>query len=180
MTTLPIQEKNIAHSCITIYTDASVCLQTKAAGWACWVKNGINKATILSGKFKNPIKCPTEAELMAIVNALVAVKKLHEPKNNILIIVTDSLSAQRYISHVQSFVSNKKLTRSQRDKNIRRPQNHLWDLAIMAIQIVPEGCYLKVNKVKAHSKKDGVRSYVNDLVDKAAKQKMREARKQGE
>ena len=44
-------------------------------------------------------------------------------------------------------------------------------------KIIPQDCQLRVNKVKAHTGERDARSYVNYLVDKAARIKMKEARK---
>lgn len=154
--------------CITIYTDASHCCKTKTGGWACWVKVSKYETFQSSGFFKTPVYDSTDAELRAIANALSCVIKTLDVKGKILVVVTDSSMAIDYIK------LNVKRPRRGRLKEGRRLRS---SIATLINGMIPKDCQLKLNKVKAHSKSDGARSYVNDIVDKAARKTMREGRR---
>lgn len=154
-------------SCITIYTDASHCSKTGTGGWACWVKFGKFETIQLSGFFKEQTLDSTEAELKAIANALSVVIRRLQPKEKILVVVTDSAMAIAYIMN-----------------GVKKPRQRFFDgwqrrtaIAARINAMIPDRCELRVNKVKGHSKEDGARSYVNNVVDKAAYKKLQEARK---
>lgn len=144
-------------NCITIYTDASFCPRTKVAGWAAWVKCDNNQAFTYSGILKRATCC-TVAEMMAIANAIWMVIRKHYQKGKMLVVVTDSKTCKRCIENKKSI-----------NPSIQAAIDYL-------LNILPEDCQLKVNKVKAHSANDGKRSYVNSLVDGLAKAQMRQAR----
>ncbi len=156
-------------SVITAYTDASHCPDTQYGGWACWVKYSKFETLQASGFFKEKTHDSTEAELKAIANALAVIAKRIRPENTIIVIVTDSEMARSYIA------------KSNRTPGKNSKYRAAWErkaaLAKAVNDLIPSGCELRVNKVKAHSKSDGKRSYVNNLVDKAAYKKLQEARK---
>lgn len=153
-------------SCITIYTDASLCPDTSAGGWACWVRFGKFETMQLSGFFKEETRDSTEAELKAIANAISVVIRRLQPKEKIIVVVTDSAMAIAYIKTGVKKPRHKHLAGWQRRTAIAERINHM----------IPKGCELRVNKVQGHSKTDGKRSYVNNVVDKAAYKKLQEAR----
>lgn len=154
-------------SCITIYTDASYCNETKTGGWACWIKYSPGETALFSGAFKRPVHCVNSAELQAIANALAIVYKSGISKKTVLVVVTDSQASQQQIAFAQG---TKKKVR-------KKPCNRLQAIAKHILKLVPNGCELRVNKVRAHCKSDGARSYVNNLVDKASRKAMKEKRK---
>lgn len=162
----------MTYSCITIYTDASVCGETGCAGWGAWVKYGNGENIKLSGPLKDKLKCTTKAELMAIGNAIWIVNQRLKPsRNTMYVVVTDSQSAMNALT--------KKTPHLIKNKNKKRkaPNPEIAELAKAVNKMIPLGCCLKVNKVKAHSKDDGKRSYVNDIVDKLAIAEMRKLRR---
>lgn len=157
-------------NCITIYTDASVCSETKTGGWACWIKSSPGETALFSGAFKMPVAESGDAELRAIANALFAANKTFSPKDKIIVVVTDCAHAIKYIEYAR--------TRSTHKPGFKRKginEGH-FRLAKMVLDEIPAGCELRVNKVKAHSSKDGKRSYVNSVVDKESRAAMRKAR----
>lgn len=144
---------------ITIYTDASICGTTDCAAWGAWVKHAEGESFTLSKVFKKKIKCTTSAELMAMANALFVVIKKLQPEKTKFVIVTDCEQAMNIINGVTSI-----------NKNHNKIKQYIMG-------IIPPGCDIKVNKVKAHTGNDDCRSYINNVVDKLAKKAMREARK---
>jgi len=152
---------------ITIYTDASHCEKTQTGGWACWIKYSKFETINASGFFKDKCFDSTEAEMKAIANAISIVTKRLKPKDTIIVVVTDSAMGMAYIkTGVKK--PGKKYVENWAKKTA---------IADSIKRAVPSCCELRVNKVKAHSKEDGKRSYVNNLVDKAAYKKLQEARK---
>lgn len=157
-------------SCITIYTDASVCSKTLVGGWACWIKAGPGDTALFSGAFKMPVKSPDDAELRAIVNGITAARKSFDTTGKIIVVVTDSQHAMVWIERAR--------VRTTHEPGHKRKKldEYMFRLAKMVWEAVPDGCQLRVNKVKAHSTADGKRSYVNNIVDNACRDAMRKAR----
>lgn len=160
-------------NCITIYTDASWCYETKAGGWGCWIKSGPGQSSTHSGQFKKLIANNNLGEFMAVANAISVAKKLYDMNQKILVVVTDSQSVIDYIELARKHktVPNRITKKGNKSPRTRVPE--LFDLAKTILAMIPMGCELRVNKVKAHSSKDGKRSYVNKVVDNAAKSKMK-------
>jgi ribonuclease HI len=160
--------------CITVYTDASVCSKTKCGGWAAWIKAGPGNTLLANGAFKGEVVNSTDAELRAIANALVVVKKNFETTGAIIVFVTDSQGAIDAIDGVKNGISK---NRAKRRRKKGKPELAWEAVCKSIIANIPDGCEARFNKVKAHSRADGKRSYVNNLVDKACRAKMREHRK---
>lgn len=159
----------MSKTCITIYTDASVCGKTGTAAWACWLKWGRYESALFSGVLKQELTDSTTAEMQAIANALAIVKKRLAPTNAILVVTTDSQNA---IMRIEG--KTRKRTGKRRRPDLETLTEHI-------LKAVPEGCELRMKKVKAHNgKKDGARSYVNGQVDRACRTQMRKARKEKE
>lgn len=127
---------------------------------------GPGDTALFSGSFRNIIGrgCSTEAELMAIANGLHMAKKITD--NAMFVFVTDSFQAINFIERARIDNSTK----------LKRRGKILFNLAKRILNDVPACCELRVNKVRAHTKGNDKRSYVNDLVDKAARKAMREKR----
>lgn len=137
---------------VTVYTDASYCPKTKAGGWACWIRYEQNRLEF-NGPLKELAHDSTDAELRAIANALVMALKYAGEGVRYFVIVTDS---QLSIDAMTG-----KLGRTSKTKKY-------YDIAQIITGMIPDGCKVKFNKVKAHSNHDGARSYINKIVDKAA------------
>lgn len=157
--------------CVTIYTDASLCHATKVGGWGCWIKYAPGDAISVHGAFKTTVGNSDEAELMAIANGLhVALKRVSPEQKTLFVVVTDSQHAINYIEHAR-----KRDTWRPGNKR-KKLHEKKFLLAKAVLAMLPEGHALKVNKVKAHSGKDGARSWCNRVVDKAAKSAMQQKR----
>jgi ribonuclease HI len=78
---------------VTIFTDASFCPHTFAAGWAAWIKYGEGKTLRLSDEFKINITNSSDAEIGAAVNALcAATTRLKLGSHDKIILQTDCLT----------------------------------------------------------------------------------------
>lgn len=157
-------------ACVTIYTDASVDPAKKTGGWACWIKYAPGETSLHSGAFREDVACPTEAELMAIANGLVSAKRLLAGRRELYVVVTDSAGAIDYIEQAKRRAS------PHPSHSQRKLKDRHFFIAKTILSLLPPGSELRVNKVKAHFKGDGARSYLNDKVDKAARAAMRKAR----
>jgi ribonuclease HI len=144
-------------TCITIYTDASMCPKTGAMGWAAWIKWSAEGRKEISGSLILEKPCSTLAELTAIYIAVQHVSQTMNTERCHLVVVTDSLNSQQTLKGQPSQYSE------FRKKILGCLQPHTS---------------LAVNKVKAHSNKDGVRSWVNSRVDELAGIQMRQLREQ--
>lgn len=148
---------------VTVYTDASHCHRLGVAGWACWVKADGLQGYTRSGVLRGVKAQASIAELAAVANGLAAAEKAVGIRpDDLIVIVTD---CQRVI-HVLERKPGLILHRDERE--IRD-----W----IEGRLAALGAARKVNKVKAHSRHDGVRSGVNGLVDGLAKAALRQARK---
>lgn len=145
---------------ITINTDASWDQKTRVGGYAYWIVCDAFKSNG-SGVFKSRPANPTDAELMAIGNAIVSLLNMPTdefPTCKWLVLNTDSTSAKKRIG-------------TRTDATAKRVAE-LWD------SLVEKSCATRheIRHVKAHSGKDDARSWVNEWCDGQAKAKMREAR----
>lgn len=160
--------------CITIYTDASFHYQTKTGGWGCWIKAGPGESSTHAGQFKNPVKTSGEAEMMALCNGIAAAKKLYHLGGEIFVVVTDCQAVIDYIDLASKHETNPHRTTRKGNKSPRQHCPVLFMLAKTAWGMLPMGCQLRVNKVKAHTGRKDPRSYINRVVDRAAKAKARQ------
>lgn len=149
---------------ITIYTDASICPESKIGAWACWIKYENAKVLTASAPFNSLVENSTLAEMMAISNAVrYAMDRITPKEGTIFVVVTDSQG-------VIDTMAGKAHTGPGKFHCTMR------DIAAATKRAVPLHCQLYVKKVKAHHNGDGKRSFVNRIVDVAARAAMRRAR----
>lgn len=147
---------------ITIYTDASLCPQTCAGGWAAWLRRE-DRRELVGAAFRTRIgdDCNV-AEMAAAANGVAASISLGMAhKDDLLIVVTDSQAVVRALFDDPEAPSNPRYGRMVTEARRLVQANELR---------------VKVNKVKGHSQTDGARSHVNGLVDKLSRKHMRAAR----
>lgn len=61
---------------LTVFTDASMCPKTGAAGWGAWAKrNDWREGWLFGGPMREPFATSNDAELCAVANALSALRK---------------------------------------------------------------------------------------------------------
>lgn len=148
---------------ITLYTDASVDPQTHAAAWACWMKFPNRNTISYSGPFDHEIENVAEAEMKAICNGIYMVC------NSITICGDEHIAVVTDCQIALNILTGK----WERTKKVVKKQPGLWR-AVDEVRafMYEQGITASYKKVKAHAFDDGARSYVNDLVDKLAKQQM--------
>jgi len=142
---------------VTVFTDASFCSDTGAAGGAYWARDDVNKTQRgfpLHGVLKSH-----QAELLAAVTAIedIVVKintpiDLSEPGRILVILVTDCLAVQHCF----------KVRAEGESPELRARVVSIWDA------ITANGMGLKINHVKAHTKDSSSRSWVNRWCDREA------------
>ena len=143
--------------CITINTDASLSGEHHIGGYAFVIVSDQFRIK-QSGCFKSAVLDSTQAELMAIGNALHTLIKMQDlPMAYWLIINTDSVASIRKIKDPNCPTSKK--------------VNALWKKVIHRIKSKKN----RIRHVKAHTTKEDARSYVNRWCDENAKFQMRAA-----
>lgn len=123
-----------------------------------WVKYGNGNVMQDKWAFKDRPAGSTEAELMAIANAVHVVCSKIDVIGKIIVVVTDSQGAIDYLKHKHG--------------KIRK----LHQIAQIIRKTVKGKCKIVLKKVKAHSSNDGCRSYVNGIVDKSSREAMKISR----
>jgi ribonuclease HI len=146
---------------ITINTDASFLPNHKVGGYAVWISTSLEKIKI-AYPFKGRLSSSNDAEFKAIINALYLIKRYNWKLTGI-VINTDSLNTIDVINGKQT----------TRDKDIHFNLN-LYN------QVIEE---LKVKKVvlkhiRSHHNTKTPAYWVNDWLDKQAKQAAQKALKQ--
>lgn len=153
---------------LTIYTDGSFCHRRRVGGIGVYMRDE-NGHTHYSAEIR---KCPTstDAEYYAAVYALeLAEERLKELGNTrIVVLVTD---LDMLMIDLNRMVNNDK----SKDYIYRKNPKVLRALKDGIGKIHPSR--LTVKGVKAHSMKDGNRSWANDKADRLAKEAMNAARK---
>ena len=144
---------------VSLFTDASWCPYTKAAGWAIWAK--CHSRTI---KYSGPIKGGCEeaeiAEACAIANGMILVTK-HFENAQVVLIQTDCLNVIKNYPQARPTHSS-----------IQPALNNILATA-QKHELV-----LKWRHIKAHTNIKTPRNWVNNWCDENAKLHMREQRKQ--
>lgn len=143
---------------LTINTDASFHPDHKVGGFAFWMvcDTGRHKQ---SGPL-NSVGNSTEAESMAIANALHVLLNSKVPGVTKIIINTDSKNSITFIKKRAKVGTPYKIA-------------YLLIRKLKQKYNVPGGLKCEFRHVKAHSGKDDKRSWVNDWCDREAKKEMR-------
>jgi ribonuclease HI len=156
---------------VTINTDASHDHQKHIGTYAYWIvsKNGRMKfSAILKGR----IDCSNEAEIKAIGNALMAVKLSGWLPISGLYINTDSRNA------IQA-IKNPSLSKERIGKPAQLCANLILEFRQLynkAKASTDPPFKLEYRKIKAHTHTATKRNWVNDWLDKEAKNQLRKAR----
>lgn len=141
----------------TVITDASHCPATNAGGWACWITASQRQGKHTYGEpvrfkrygaFKDLVESAHEAEIKAILNGCTLAVNNFAPE--CIHVVSDCISAMDYLQ--------------------KKPQ---WKAKLAAI-VGPAQVTFK--HVKAHTKVQDPRSFVNRWCDEKAKEAMKERR----
>lgn len=182
----------------TIFADASWCTITKAAGWGAWMIGRSKPSASGGGEIRDRVYGSTQAELLAMANALhVAAKRGYLAEGAEIMLQSDSVqmlgmlrhqfgAADRPMPDLEHGIPTpamdpkcwrgKKKTPKEDDVSVSRRTG------LLAIQRIVEQYKLKliVRHVRGHRSKaanegDG-RAYVNEVCDKLAYHGMQKAR----
>lgn len=134
----------------TVISDASLCHETKAGGWAVWIRVDGGIRIQQSGAFKRRPAHATEAELWAALNGITIA---HKAGATDVLLQTDSLNVVQMVQrHKQSF------------------NGHLRRLGIMV--------RVKAKHVRGHTNVQDARSHCNRWCDHEARRHMKQQRKE--
>ena len=150
---------------ITVFSDASYCPDTHAAGGAYWARSDTHRA---QGAFSlEGVTASHEAEVMAACNGVLQLAQepsfraeLEQGRTTRLVLVVDCLAIKQALegSPVPLSVTGRKA---------------VTDVLALRKRL---GFFLKVNHVKAHTGGKQPRQWVNRWCDTAAREKMMEGR----
>lgn len=166
---------------LTLFTDASLCGHTKAAGWGAWFKRkDMQQGALLGGEIACAVTSSGDAEIHAIAQALDTLARrgwLHAPVEAVLL-QSDSVRALQLIlqcvphtresQHQQSKISSIATKQRLSASPIERG-------ALFVIQDVLRRQSTIVRHVKGHQQGNG-RSWVNRQCDAIAREHMQAAR----
>lgn len=145
---------------VTVFTDASFCHKTLAAGYAIWMKT--DAATYRhAAPFKVAISSPEEAETAALANGIIwAAIKFNLTHKDFLVAASDCKNAIAWIEigyKPKNFLIKEFILRTRKEVSAR-------------------GFKLKLKYVPAHRGYATKRTSVNEWCDKSAKKIMRNER----
>lgn len=151
---------------ITIFSDASFCPDSRAAGGAYWARTDSLR---LSGSFAlRSVKASHEAEVMTACLSIRALsendgfrKELQKGRSTLLVLVVDCLTIKQAFEGESVSLSPDCRREVDEVLALRRKMNF----------------GLKVNHVKAHTNGKAPRQWVNRWCDEAAREQMKRARK---
>jgi ribonuclease HI len=149
--------------CATVIADASFCPNTKAAGYAIWIKCD-GATTRHAGAFKAPVHSAADAETRALANGIIGAIAVHGLRGgDIIVAQTDCTRAIDVLS----------------GRN-RRPRKHEAEVAaaVRNAQQTPTGrIEIRFRHVPGHKGNVTPRNAVNEWCDREAKNVMRKNRK---
>lgn len=147
----------------TINTDASFSPEFKRASFAFWITSNLGRVQY-SGVFQREVTNSTEAELMAIINAVHVLAKMRYEDVTTIIINSDSLHSLQAL-------------RDSYTKTARKRESKLKDLVDRFFVCINEsslkGVKMSFRHVKAHNDTDSKRTWVNEWCDSEAKRWLR-------
>lgn len=143
---------------VTVFTDASYCPHTGAAGWAAWMKHQ-GETKRFSGVPKSSVVNASHAEFIAAAYGIsLAVKTF--PNADRVHLVTDLL---RLVEIMRKYVRAKPGYESAIDRFIHSC-------------VEPRNIKVTCKHVKAHVAQGARRNYVNNWCDQEARKRMRKMR----
>lgn len=178
----------------TIFTDASFCHDTLAAGWAAWCRYGQGRGKMISGQLKGKPLNAELAEAMAIANGLYAARKngIVRPENTV-IIESDCLLALckilGYVDGVRADPATDTIavvpqllpvpgSRGSMKKMAALSAQYMEVMNSIAILVRTYRLSIVLRHVKGHTGKNDPRSNINRMCDVEARANMRAWRNQ--
>ena len=168
---------------VTIYSDASLCPQTKVVGWAIWIKSdrGTRRA---EGVLKVGLLDTTIAEAMAAVNAIViGVRNSWIHPKDIVVINTDNNAVMSILEGIarRKFkaqnVRRRGITFKQLKAEVKEANNHIVTVSdVYKDTTNKHDLSIRWQHVKGHRGTIDRRAAVNHNCDRRAKEQMSQAR----
>jgi ribonuclease HI len=164
----------------TIFADASYDGRNKAAGWAAWIKADGRASAMASGAFKALPSSSSDAELLAIANAMHSANRLGMIDDGAEILLqSDSVHALSIVLWAIPGSIERPHENSATIFPYKKPK--LKDDARKAVEVIRAIVSVRELKVacrhvRGHTEGAG-RQYVNRAVDAAARKAMRQAKK---
>lgn len=152
---------------VTIFSDASYCMQTQAAGWAGWAKSQRGQIDH-SGPIRHFVGGAAEAEMCAIINAIAIAKKAEVAiAGDTLLIESDSLDAMLAFRAKTGTSKTGKKSKKARKRYARRQTlvDAFWQHAV--------GFEVQFKHVKGHQQNTTARAYINNQCDFHSRRHMR-------
>ncbi len=168
---------------VTIYSDASLCTNTQAGGWAGWIKS--DRGTLMvDGCLKQRLRDTTIAEAMAAMNALsMAIKHGAVFSGDLIILTTDNDNVMSVLrGEAKRRVRRKAVYRKKisfRDERliVKEANAHIATISEYYGKLLDKYKFdVRWHHVKAHRGKKDRRAAVNHGCDKRARASMRKAR----
>lgn len=166
---------------LTLFTDASHCSRTGAAGWGAWFKRrDMPQGHMLGGEIACIVQTSSEAEIHAIAQALDTLARrgwLHSPVDAVLL-QSDSVRALQLILQCLPGTKESQHQHSSISTIITRNRLAATPIergALFVIQDVLQHPQAIVRHVKGHQQGEG-RSWVNRQCDAIARKHMQTAR----
>jgi ribonuclease HI len=163
----------------TIFADASYDARNKAAGWAAWIKADGRASAMASGAFKALPSTSSDAELLAIANAMHSANRLGMIDQGAEILLqSDSVHALSIVLWAIPGSVERRHANSAAIVRSKKPK--LKDDSRKAVEVIraivdARGLKVACRHVRGHTEGAG-RQYVNRAVDAAARTRMRQAK----
>jgi ribonuclease HI len=164
----------------TIFADASYDTRNKAAGWAAWIKADGRASAMASGAFKALPSTSSDAELLAIANAMHQANRLGMIDDGAEILLqSDSVHALSIVLWALPGSTERRHENSAaivRCKNPKLKPDAKKAVEVIRAIVAARGLKVACRHVRGHTDGPG-RQYVNRAVDAAARKAMRQAKK---
>ena len=169
---------------VTIFSDASICPETRAGGWAGWIKSDRGVLQV-EGQLRAQLLDTTIAEAMAALNCIcIAISRDMIQEGDVIVLATDNNNVMSVLEGTtrrkfrkKDAIRRKWSMRKQR-RYVDQSNAHIEKVADMfERKITQKGFELRWNHVKGHRGKIDKRAAVNHGCDHRAKTEMRNARR---
>lgn len=152
---------------VSVFSDASLCHETRACGIACWVRsNRIGKGQIFSQAIENWTLLPDQAEICAAVYGLFKATEINAAKyDDHVLLQSDCMSVKNFLKLPIAEIERRG---RQYDLELKRFYNEL---------LSDTGIRVYFRHVRGHSSEKGRRFKVNKMCDSLARKEMDKIRR---
>jgi ribonuclease HI len=149
---------------VTVVTDASFCPKSGVAGWCSWAESE-RMQTCRWGALRDTVHSPHEAEIAALANGIyTAIRDGVAQPGDVLRVQCDN---QRVVDF---FAKGKTPRTSSRTEFEKKAMTHIDNMRVKS------SLEITVRHIKGHSGSGTMPTFVHQMVDKAARKKMRAKR----